>query len=1504
MSYNLDVFKNLYTFLRSFNKLRSKPLLDIRSYEQVLWLHEIPKEKECDSIIQDINSENINSENIKFDTWIKIKKPKKTSHPKLPEELEPWIKEGVLEQFNQEPKLFNYIIQESNNNDNSHESESEYIDSDKFQESENNNIISNNSQEEESNKVFLKDCPHIEKSFENYKQHKWKPWSQEEKRLESVIKVYNSIYNIYKKNKDQNEVYQIVLGLGFLSAKNAKGEKINRHIVTAPLDINFYPGTGTIEVKPCEQSVELSLEMDMFKDTEKPKNCDELNARLSNLNNDFWINEEFHTCLKSWINSYDPNGQFFNDFSKLSCDKSPTLTISPALILRKRNKKIFSTFYKSVVENIEIANNIEQRLCLLDLVENSSNDTESPPSEKKSLQSFKDEKHYFPLPANEEQRKIIKKLSYNHQVVVQGPPGTGKTHSIANLICHFLATGQKILVTSQTDRALKVLRDKIPKKVQPLCIEILGKDQKSFQDLKDSFSMINLKYQDLPEDKIMTKKIDDCERKDDELKSKLEKIKNQLHDIKQHETKKYENLFRFYTGTPAVISSRLKEEEQKYIWIRSFFDSEKSETECPISKGEAMEFVRNMKNLKHIDDAVLNESVDFLDQIHTHQKFEEEISKEHELQKIIEKYASLNQEIIFQYSKLEENIICQLYDMISLLDSKIKNLSNRNGDWIDQSLKDCLSDDDRKWRYLHDSTNKMLSDENMFQRADEISVTTYDKKHDIDISRILTMFFINYKSNDRIPWQWYKWKPKLIKRLKKIKINRKNISSYKEVVILRDYISVQTFVQRLKKLWKDYDVNITNNFNYMKYYHIFKDLCEPLEECLSIYDTIKSVEKILSKKNISQSKWAENSIEEVKKVLEKIQAKNSLKKIKSRFEASVSILKRYENQKNSLARELISCYEKRDLMSYKEVLNKADDFKTDKASFSKVCQIKDQLNSDLLYETLKKNIDDPEWEKRLNFFEEAWEWQRADQWVRTVKVEESIKQLQAEKKTVLRNQQKNMENLISTKAWNHCLSKITDEELSNLKGWISSIDKIGQGTGKTAEKHRREAKKRMEKCKTAIPAWIMPLYRVVENIKPSSKIFDVAIIDEASQTGPDGFLLNYLAKKIIIVGDKEQISPENPGIVDEDVEILKKKYLSGIKFFGYIGREYSYYEYCEILFTTSHVQLREHFRCMPEIIDFSNKIAYSGTPLVPLRQYGSSRLPPLKTTFVPDAISKIGDSPKQPQNEKEAHAIVDEMKKCIQDPKYKEKTFGIIVLQGKAQIQEIEKALAKIDKGEIEKRAIRVGDAYSFQGDERDVIFLSMAIAQDWNKSTLTRATYKKIYNVASSRAKDQMWLFHSVELNDLSPKDFRRQLLSHCQAPSSSLSYPSEDLKTLYEQIKETPNKNPSNAPEPFDSWFEARVFYKIASKGYNILPQYRVGNYSIDMIIIGSNGRLAVECDGDYWHTGQEQEQQDEDRQWQLERCGWTFWRLPESIFNRNEDEALKSLWKKLDQMTIYPL
>ena len=74
----------------------------------------------------------------------------------------------------------------------------------------------------------------------------------------------------------------------------------------------------------------------MFQDSEKPENSDYINSQLSELNNDFWKNEKFYNCLKSWLNNYDSEGQFSKLNEPSASETFSTLTVSPAIILRKK----------------------------------------------------------------------------------------------------------------------------------------------------------------------------------------------------------------------------------------------------------------------------------------------------------------------------------------------------------------------------------------------------------------------------------------------------------------------------------------------------------------------------------------------------------------------------------------------------------------------------------------------------------------------------------------------------------------------------------------------------------------------------------------------------------------------------------------------------------------------------------------------------------------------------------------------------------------------------------------------------------------------------------------------------------------------------------------------------------------------------------------------------------------------------------------------------------------
>jgi very-short-patch-repair endonuclease len=209
-----------------------------------------------------------------------------------------------------------------------------------------------------------------------------------------------------------------------------------------------------------------------------------------------------------------------------------------------------------------------------------------------------------------------------------------------------------------------------------------------------------------------------------------------------------------------------------------------------------------------------------------------------------------------------------------------------------------------------------------------------------------------------------------------------------------------------------------------------------------------------------------------------------------------------------------------------------------------------------------------------------------------------------------------------------------------------------------------------------------------------------------------------------------------------------------------------------------------------------------------------------------------------------------------------------------------------------ERHRIRVSNAASFQGDERHVILLSMVVTNP-SRAAGGNKSEQQAYNVAASRAQDQMWLFYSVPPDRLKPHDLRLNLLTYMENPPAALEA-ADDIGRVLPDVRRA----------PFDSLFEQQVYLKIRERGYHVIPQFPAGSKRIDLVVVGARGRLAVECDGDAFHHAT-REQIENDQRWdrELKRVGWEFWRLRESEFRFDPDTALGGLWEELDRQEIRP-
>lgn len=469
--------------------------------------------------------------------------------------------------------------------------------------------------------------------------------------------------------------------------------------------------------------------------------------------------------------------------------------------------------------------------------------------------------------------------------------------------------------------------------------------------------------------------------------------------------------------------------------------------------------------------------------------------------------------------------------------------------------------------------------------------------------------------------------------------------------------------------------------------------------------------------------------------------------------------------------------------------------------------------------------------------------------------------------------------LIDRLAWDRQAGRTSLAQRQALIGWLDTVRRIGKGTGKRAAQLRTEAQRLMKEAAGAVPVWIMPLSRVVENLDPATANFDVVIIDEASQMDVLGLLAMFIGRKVVVVGDHEQVSPVAVGQDQDVVTKLIAEHLKDVpNSHLYDGRQ-SVYDLARQSFGGS-IRLVEHFRCVPDIIHFSNWLSYDGA-IKPLRESSNVVLRP---HVVPHRIVAGGISGKV--NKDEAVEVASLVVAAAEQSEYSGKTFGVIALVGDDQAPAIDELLRKrMSAVDYERRRVVCGNAAQFQGDERDVIWLSMVDTPEGGPLRLrTEPMFKQRYNVAASRARDQMWVVYSLDPHrDLKADDLRRLLIDYALDPLARA-------------------KQLERAEQRVESEFERLVLRKLMARSYAVRPQWQVGHYRIDLVVEGAGKRLAIECDGDRYHT-MENLREDLARQATLERLGWRFARIRGTEFFRDPDAAMIPVFEALERLGIPP-
>ncbi|MCF7957651.1 MAG: AAA family ATPase [Phycisphaerae bacterium] len=1479
---NVDKAIRLVEYLEKLASLRTDVVRSVHDYHSVLWFDDVPELKGCFTHAWGPCSD------VDIDVWLEVTKQPEPKLPDVPEECEEWIAQSELYNCNNVPNLKESIITTEILYDD--EDENEYV--------------------EVEETVYLADCQEVQDIWVKYIDDNWNPWAEKHKEWSRVQTVYSKLFTIYQELLKSGEEYELVLGLGLLSWKTPKQMHVKRHLITAKASCSFEAHLGKFIIGPDEIGEDLLIETDMLdiEDTPAKNILETITQELNNAEGNPWDNSTINTVLSSLANtiSKDGSGEYYN--SDLGCadgygQGKLNVYYSPALILRKRSTRGLHQLLSKIRTHINSGGKLPAEFSDLAEIQTDGHDSGveegdssadiSPPSEV-----------YFPDKSNEEQLSIVHRMNTCTGVIVQGPPGTGKSHTIANLISHLLASGNKVLVTAKTPRALKVLHDKIHEELKPLCINYIGDSSNEKLSLEHSVKSI-LSEQYTWNEKERTQELDKLEVALKEQKKEKANMEYRIRSIREKDTMSHSLLEGKYAGTASSIAKRIFSESEVYTW---FVDDVHYDMEYNVDTNEIRHIVEYHRELSEQEDEQIHKCLPvvgtdmpdtdtFKKYILTKKEYDNYTTKH-------EGHIDSTEAILIERSDLD--IIKELYDKLNALREHVANIGRRPMSWIATAISDMLSDNDKPWKELFSLTASEL--EGLRDKARDISRVAYEIPEEYEPQKIIedVKDLIQHLKNGG-KFTGLIFKPKIVKQkayIFDIHINGTSPDTEGRLLELLNILDVKVKIDYLWSMW----VGKTERTDSPLLLQVteLEELNEALQKVIEIYDLLEESKRIISKINgLTEPKW--HSSDDIDRLLVTCKlhiVKDRQRRIQRSIEKWLGDLHSMcDHSEECIVHELISCIKNLDIAQYTKAIQKLEELNALKQKNIWLDDAIEKYKNILPY-LIDAFLNDPDpsiWNERISDLESAWNWKRVLNWVDVFINEDNIDALESNLNYVDNEILNAKASIAKIKAWKLCFDRMSESHRRHLMGWQQAITRLGKGTGKHAPKHRRDAQGNLKKCQGAIPAWIMPLHRVYDTVDAIPELFDVIIVDEASQCGYEALPLSFLCKKLLVVGDNQQISPEAVGIDLETAYRLRKDYLYDFEHADSFDITSSLFDHCNRRFGGGTIVLTEHFRCMPEIIRFSNDLSYANTPLIPLRQYPPKRLAPIKVIHV-SAGHKEGKY-SNAINRPEAEQIVEKIVELCLDDRYDGKSMGVIVLLGDAQARLIENMLLEeIGSDEYQKRNIICGNPYSFQGDERDIIFMSMVIAPNERFGVLSKDSDRKRMNVAASRAKDQVWLFHSVTPDILSPKCFRKQLLDYYLCPESTITNALGEEAESLRYKAHTANRINEKPPKPYDSWFEVDVILDIASKGYRVIPQYKFARKRIDMVIEGLGTNLAVECYGDYWHGADEYEK-DVIRKRQLERCGWTFHIIRECEYYSNPEKSIEQLIKKCAMMGIMP-
>ena len=386
----------------------------------------------------------------------------------------------------------------------------------------------------------------------------------------------------------------------------------------------------------------------------------------------------------------------------------------------------------------------------------------------------------------------------------------------------------------------------------------------------------------------------------------------------------------------------------------------------------------------------------------------------------------------------------------------------------------------------------------------------------------------------------------------------------------------------------------------------------------------------------------------------------------------------------------------------------------------------------------------------------------------------------------------------------------------------------------------------------AFPCWFVTTYAVSGSLPMKPGMFDVAIIDEASQCDiASCFPILFRAKRAVIVGDDKQL-PHLSFLEKAKEQSFLSQYGIPDKYqLMWRFRTNSMFDLADY-YSMNSVMLDEHFRSLPPIIDFSNQEFYGNRIRVMKKDFGSQKV--LELVQVPEGKVDYDATRNLPEVEaviKKLHEIVIEDERKNPDNPV---SIGIIS-PFRAQVEQLKTSVSRVLSDHmIRKHQIEIGTAHTFQGDERDIILMSWAFADNSHAQSVTFLQKPNLFNVAITRARHKVINFVSRDVNNL-PEGHFRSYISYIREYQNK----QEAIENL--QIDENEYKNS----------LEREIATQMRELGHEVQAGVSIAGLNADLLV---DKKFVVEIDG--LEDNSKSTVSNMKKQAILERCGFKVKRI----------------------------